>query len=65
MLVRELVLDVCLSYQWAAILYEEMVILPQIKQKKIVFAANNSPCCECHIAPTINLCSGLVTPTIF
>ncbi len=37
MLVRDLVLDVCLSYQWSAILQEEMMILPRIKQKRIVF----------------------------
>jgi hypothetical protein len=28
-------------------------------QKRIVFAANNSLCCECHVAPTI-IWSGIV-----
>ncbi len=29
-------------------MYEELLILPRAKQKRIVFAANNSPCCEYH-----------------
>jgi hypothetical protein len=37
----------------AAILYEQLFIVPLVKQKRIVFAANNSRCCECHVAPTI------------
>jgi hypothetical protein len=27
------------------------LILPRVKQKRILFAANNSLCCECHVAP--------------
>ena len=46
------------------ILYEQLFIFPLVKQKIIVFAANNSRCCECHVAPTIILCFGLVAPTI-
>ncbi len=46
--VGDLVLDVFLSFLLAAILYEELLNFPQVKQKRIVFAANNSPCCECH-----------------
>ncbi len=57
-------LDVFLSFSWAAILHEELFIVPLVKQKRIVFEANNSRCCECHVAPTILLCFGLVTPTI-
>ena len=43
---------------------EQLFIFPLVKQKIIVFAANNSRCCECHVAPTIILCFGLVAPTI-
>ncbi len=64
MLVGEVVLDVFLSFYWAAILYEQLFIFPLVKQKVIVFAANNSRCCECHVAPTIILCFGLVALTI-
>jgi hypothetical protein len=38
-------------------LHEELFIVPLVKQKRIVFAANNSRCCEFHVAPTILLCS--------
>ena len=64
MLVGEVVLDVFLSFYWAAILCEQIFIFPLVKHKIIVFAANNSRCCECHVAPTIILCFGLVAPTI-
>ncbi len=45
-------------------MYEQLFIFPLVKHKIIVFAANNSMCCECHVAPTIILCFGLVAPTI-
>ena len=45
-------------------MYEQLFIFPLVKHKIIVFAANNSRCCECHVAPTIILCFGLVAPTI-
>ncbi len=61
MLVGEVVLDVFLSFEWAAILHEELFIVPLVKQKRIVFAANNSRCYECHVAPTSLLC-GMYTP---
>ncbi len=64
MSVGEVVLDVFLSFRWAAILFEQLFIVPVVKQKRIVFAANNSRCCECHVAPTITFCFGLVAPTI-
>ncbi len=57
MLVGEVVLDVFLSFYWAAILHEQLFIVPLVKQKRIVFAANNSRCCEFHVAATILLCS--------
>ncbi len=53
MLVGEVVLDVFLSFYWAAILHEELFIFPLVKQKRIVFAANNSMCWKCLVAPTI------------
>ncbi len=37
----------------AAILHEELFIFPLVKQKRIVFAASNSMCCKCLVAPTI------------
>ena len=64
MLVGEVVLDVFLSFLWATILCEQLFIVPLVKQKRIVFAANNSRCYECHAAPTITLRFGLVAPTI-
>ncbi len=64
MLVGEVVLDVFLSFKWAGILYEQLFIVPLVMQKRIVFAANNSRCYKCHVAPTITLCFGLVAPTI-
>jgi hypothetical protein len=36
MLVGEVVLDVFLSFKWAAILYEQLFIFPLVKQKRIV-----------------------------
>ena len=53
MLVGEVVLDVFLSFLWATILCEQLFIVPLVKQKRIVFAANNSRCCKCLVAPTI------------
>ncbi len=35
--------------------FNEAAILPSQKQNIIVFAANNSRCCECYVAPTIIL----------
>jgi hypothetical protein len=64
MLVGEVVPGAFLSFWWAVILYEQLFIFALVKQKRIVFAANNSRCCECHVAPTITLCFGLVAPTI-
>ncbi len=61
MLLGEVVLDVFLSFEWAAILHEELFIVPLVKQKRMVFAANNSRCCECHVAPTI-LLRGMYIP---
>jgi hypothetical protein len=48
-----------LPFSWAAILHEELVIFPLVKQKIIVFAANNSMCCKCLVALTI-IWSGIV-----
>ncbi len=53
------VLEVFFVILWDAILYEDEMILPRVKQKRIVFAANNSMCCECLVAPTI-IWSGMV-----
>ncbi len=39
----------------AAILYRHFNSAPLQKQNIIVFAANNSRCCECHVSPTIIL----------
>jgi len=58
------VMGVLLPFNEAAILYRHFNCAPLQKQKIIVFAANNSRCCECHVAPTIILCFGLVAPTI-
>ncbi len=40
-------------------LYEQLFIVPLVKQNIIVFAANNSRCCKCLVAPTI-IWSGIV-----
>jgi hypothetical protein len=45
------VMGILLSFNEAAILYSA----PSQKQNIIVFAAYNSRCCECHVAPTIIL----------
>jgi hypothetical protein len=42
-------------------LHEELFIVPLVKQKRIVFSANNSRCCEFHLVPTILLCSSTRT----
>jgi hypothetical protein len=47
------VMGVLLSFNEAAILYRDFNSAPSQKQNIIVFAANNSRCCECHVAPTI------------
>jgi hypothetical protein len=49
------VMGVLLSFNEAAILYKDFNSAPSQKQNIIVFAANNSRCCECHVAPTIIL----------
>jgi hypothetical protein len=49
------VMGVLLSFNEAAILYRDFNSAPSQKQNIIVFAANNSRCCECHVAPTIIL----------
>jgi hypothetical protein len=49
------VMGVLLSFNEAAILYRDFNSAPSQKQNTIVFAANNSRCCECHVAPTIIL----------
>jgi hypothetical protein len=49
------VIGVLLSFNEAAILYRDFNSAPSQKQNIIVFAANNSRCCGCHVAPTIVL----------
>jgi hypothetical protein len=49
------VMGVLLSFNEAAILYSDFNSAPSQKQNIIVFAANNSRCSECHVAPTIIL----------
>jgi hypothetical protein len=49
------VMGVLLPFNEAAILYRHFNSAPLQKQNIIVFAANNSRCCECHVAPTIIL----------
>jgi hypothetical protein len=49
------VMGVLLSFNEAAILYRDFNSAPSQKQNIIVFAANNSRCCEYHVAPTIIL----------
>jgi hypothetical protein len=49
------VMGVLLLFNEAAILYRHFNCAPLQKQNIIVFAANNSRCCECHVAPTIIL----------
>ncbi len=49
------VMGVLLSFNEAAILYRDFNSAQSQKQSIIVFAANNSMCCECHVAPTIIL----------
>jgi hypothetical protein len=51
------VMGVFLSFNEAAILYRDFNSAPSQKQNIIVFAANNSRCCECYVVPTIILCS--------
>ncbi len=46
------VMGVLLPFNEAAILYRDFNSAPSQKQNIIVFAANNSRCCECHVAPT-------------
>ncbi len=47
------VMGVLLPFNEAAILYRDFNSAPSQKQNIIVFAANNSRCCKCHVAPTI------------
>ncbi len=49
------VMGVLLSFNEAAILYRDINSAPSQKQNIIIFAANNSRCCQCHVAPTIIL----------
>jgi hypothetical protein len=49
------VMGVLLPFNEAAILYRHFNSVPLQKQNIIVFAANNSMCCEWHVAPTIIL----------
>jgi hypothetical protein len=49
------VMGVLLSFDEAAILYRDFNSAPSQKRNILVFAANNSMCCECHVAPTILL----------
>ncbi len=49
------VMGVLLSFNEAAILYRYFNSAMSQKQNIIVFATNNSRCCECHVAPTIIL----------
>ncbi len=49
------VMGVLLSFNEAAILYRDFNSAPSQKQNITVFAAYNSRCCECHVAPTIIL----------
>ncbi len=51
------VMGVLLSFDEAAILYRDFNSAPSQKQNIIVFAANNSRCCEFLVAPTILLCA--------
>jgi hypothetical protein len=48
-------MGVLLSFNEAAILYRDFKSAPSQKQNIIVFAANKSRCCECHVALTIIL----------
>ncbi len=45
------VMGVILSFNEAAILYRDFNSAQSQKQNIIVFAGNNSRCCECHVAP--------------
>jgi hypothetical protein len=49
------VMGVLLPFNEAAILNRHFNSAPLQKQNTIVFAANNSMCCEWHVAPTIIL----------
>jgi hypothetical protein len=49
------VMGVLLPFNEAAILCRHFNSAPSQKQNIIVFAANNSRCCECYVAPTIIL----------
>ncbi len=59
------VMGVLLSFNEAAILYRDFNSAPSQKQNIIVFAANNSMCCQCHVAPTtIFSCNMQSAPTV-
>ncbi len=47
------VMGVLLPFNEATILYRDFNSAPPQMQNIIVFAANNSRCCKCHVAPTI------------
>ncbi len=64
MLVGEVVLDVFFVILMGYHLVWTVIYCSASKEKRIVFAANNSRCYECHAAPTITLCFGLLALTI-
>ncbi len=49
------VMGVLLSFNEVAILHRDFNSVPSQRQNIIVFAANNSMCCECLVALTIIL----------
>ncbi len=49
------VMGVLLSFNEDALLCRDFNSAASQKQNIIVFAANNSRCCKCHVAPTIIL----------
>jgi hypothetical protein len=51
----DVVMGILLFINEAAILYRDFNSAPSQQQNIIVFAANNSRCCECQVAPTILL----------
>ncbi len=60
---RGVVMGILLPFNEVAILYRDFNSAPLQKQNIIVFAANNSRCCECNVAPTI-ICNVQSAPTI-
>ncbi len=64
MLVGEVVLDVFFVILMGYHLVWTVIYCSASKAKKNSICRNNSRCYECHAAPTITLCFGLVAPTI-